>query len=58
MNGQNCHPHRLFVPEPVRAVPAPPAIRERLFALRAEAIDRAKRLNKQDRIVWPFAPKH
>lgn len=46
MSTQNCHPHRLFVPEPVKAVKAPPAIRERLAQLRAEAMARAKALSR------------
>ncbi len=58
MNGQNCHPHRLYVPEPVRAVPVPPAIKDRIAQLRAEALERAKAQHRKDRIVWPFAPKH
>lgn len=57
MNGQNCHPHRLFVPETVRAVPVPPAIKDRIAQLRAEALARAQALSKKDRVIWPFAPK-
>ena len=44
MNTQNAHPHRLFVPEKIKAVPAPPAIRDRLAQLRAEALGRARAL--------------
>lgn len=54
MNGQ----HIPFVPEQIKAVPAPPAIRERLAQLRAEALERAHALAKKDRVVWPFAFKH
>lgn len=52
MNGQNAHPHRLFVPEQVKAVPAPPAIRQRLAQLRAEALARAVALAKADRTLF------
>lgn len=54
MNGQ----HELFKPQPINAVPAPPAIRQRLAQLRAEALERAQAQAKKDRVVWPFALKH
>lgn len=44
MHTQHAHPHRLFVPEQVNAVKPPPAIRERLAQLRAEALARAQAL--------------
>ncbi len=48
MSTQNAHPHRLYVPEQVKAVPPSPAIRQRLAQLRAEALARAWALAKAE----------
>lgn len=47
VNTQNAHPHRLFVPEQFVAVAPPPAVRERLAQLRAEALARAQAMCKR-----------
>jgi len=48
MNGQ----HVLFRPEPVRACPPPPAIREQLARLRAEFAAQAARLLAEAPMVF------